>query len=146
MKSINEIRLLGNLTDDPEVRETEYGMNVVTFTVATNRTWKDKDGEIKERAQFTRCVAFRGLADILSKYGKKGNPLHVSGYLQTRSYDAADGSKRYATEVIAEDVVLLNRAPSGGNSEWFKEDDIPPEFKQDGNAKSEEINVNDIPL
>lgn len=118
MKSINEIRLLGNVTDNPEIRETPNGIKVATFTVATNRVWKDQAGAQQERAQFTRCVAFRGLAEILEKYGKKGHPIHVSGYLQTREYEDAEGKKRYVTEVMAEDVVLLNKGTGNRTPEF----------------------------
>lgn len=130
MKSLNEVRLLGNLTDAPEIRDTANGIKVATFTVATNRVWKDQAGTTQEKAQFTRCVAFRGLAEVCEKYAKKGFPVHVSGYIQTREYEDKDGNKRYATEVMAEDLIILNKGP-GNRAPGLSDDDVPQEFRSE---------------
>lgn len=111
--SINKVFLLGNLVNDPKVIETSTGDTMVTFSIATSEKWKDKvTGEQKEVAEFTNITVFRGLADICAKYLKKGSQVHVIGKLKTRSWvpdQEKPEEKRYATDVIADEMVMLNR-------------------------------------
>lgn len=102
--SINKVMLYGNLTKNPEMRTTQGGHSVVSFTIATNRTYKDKDGTKKDDAQFHSCVAWGKTAELINQYCGKGSPLWVDGRLQTRTYEAKDGSKRYVTEVVVENM------------------------------------------
>ena len=102
---MNKIMLVGRLVRDPEVRSTSTGSSTANFTVAVSRNFKNKDGNYD--ADFLPCVAFRNSADFVSKYFKKGSLIGIEGRIQTRSYDAQDGTKRYATDVIAESIELL---------------------------------------
>ncbi len=107
---MNKIILVGRLTRDPELRSTSMGISTANFTVAVNRNFKNKDGQYD--ADFISCVAFRNTADFVSKYFKKGNLISLDGRIQTRNYDAQDGTKRYVTEVVVENVEFV-----GGKSE-----------------------------
>ena len=99
---MNKVILTGNLTKDPEKRTTQQGTSVASFTVAVQRRFKNQDG--KYDADFINCVAWRGTADFVENYFKKGSRIGVIGSIQTRSYDDNSGNKRYVTEVIADEV------------------------------------------
>lgn len=99
---LNKAQLFGNLTRDPEIRALPSGAKVVSFSIATNRTWKDKDGSKKESVDYHNIVAFGALADIIGQYAKKGSSMYVEGRIQNRSWDGADGQKRYRTEIIVD--------------------------------------------
>lgn len=105
-RSWNRVELIGNLTRDPELRYTPQGTAVVTFSIATNRTFIS-DGEKKEEADFHRIVAWSKLAELCSQLLKKGNRVFVSGRLQTRSWEGQDGQTRNVTEIVIEDMILL---------------------------------------
>ena len=110
-RGLNKVMLIGNLGADPEMRYTPSGKAVTTFRIAVNRTWKDQSsGEQQQDTQWIRVVAWAQLAEICARYLSKGRSVYVEGRLQTRSWDAQDGSKRYMTEVVAQDVILLERA------------------------------------
>ena len=115
---MNKIILIGRLTKDPEVRSTSTGITTANFTVAAQRPFKNKNGE--QEADFLPCVAFRNSADFISKYFKKGSMICVEGRVQTRNYDAQDGTKRYVTEVVANNVTFVggksDSAPSSEES------------------------------
>ena len=124
---MNKIILVGRLTKDPEVRTTSAGFNTVNFTVAVNRNFKNKDGNYD--ADFLPCVAFRQTADFISKFFKKGNMICLDGRVQTRNYDAADGSKRYVTEVVVENVEFVggkNDSTSSSNTDFVDEPSVAP--------------------
>lgn len=148
--SLNKVQLIGNLTAEPEIRETPNGQKVATFSLATNRRWKDASGMLQEDTEFHNCVAWRGLADIAEQYMHKGKKVYVEGYLKTRSWDDASGVKRYKTEVVADNVILLSTAggnsgseSSGGEDRAPMEDDKPKKTK----AKADEsISIEDIPF
>lgn len=149
MKDLNMVFLMGNLTRDPELRYTPNGQAVTNFAVATNRVWKDADGETKDSAEFTDVVVWGKTAENVANYLKKGRKVHIIGRLQTRSWEAQDGSKRYKTEVVATDVTFLGGRPdSSDNSDGV--DAIP---EDDGNqvpkkkSKEEsEVDLEDIPF
>ena len=102
---LNKVVLIGRLTKDPDVRTLDSGSTVATFTLAVGRTFKDRNGE--RGTDFIPIVAWSKTAELCGEYLKKGNQTAVSGRIQTRNYDAEDGSKRYVTEVIAEEVTFL---------------------------------------
>ena len=108
---MNRVILIGRLTKDPELRTIANGSATTSFTVAVNRTFTNQNGE--READFINCVAWRKQAENIAKYCSKGSQVAVEGRLQTRSYDAQDGTKRYVTEVIADSVTFLG---SKGNS------------------------------
>lgn len=108
---MNKIVLVGRLTRDPELRSTSAGFSTASFTVAVNRNFKNKEGGYD--ADFLPCVAFRNTADFISKFFKKGSMIGVEGRVQTRSYDAQDGSKRYVTEVVVENAEFVGGKNDG---------------------------------
>ncbi|MBN8734371.1 MAG: single-stranded DNA-binding protein [Acidobacteria bacterium] len=115
-RSVNKVILLGHLGKDAETRFTPSGASVTNFTVATNRRWKDQQtGEWKEETDWHNVVLWR--AENLANYLTKGKQVYVEGKLKTRSYDDKDGNKRYVTEVMADDVLLLGGRGEGGDFE-----------------------------
>lgn len=101
---LNKVMLFGNLTRDPELKALPSGASVCNFSVATNRTWKDKDGSLRSQVDYHNVVCFGKLADNIRQYMSKGSSIFVEGRIQTRSWETDDGNKRYITEVIAENV------------------------------------------
>lgn len=100
--------LYGNLTSDPEIKQTKIGGAFTTFSLATNRDWKNKEGVVVSETNFHKIVAFGHLGEIVGKYLKKGRPVLVSGRLNNRSYLAKDGAKRYITEIVLDDFNFLS--------------------------------------
>ncbi len=113
MRSINKVILIGNLTRDPELRQTPNGQNVTTFGLATNREWTTKNGERNNSAEFHECVAWAHLAEICQKFLKKGNLIYVEGYLKTRNWDSPEGVKKFKTEIVVQDMIRLEKRPPG---------------------------------
>jgi len=160
MYSLNRAQIIGNLTRDPEMRFTPNGQAVCSFAVATNRRWKDKDGSNQEATEFHDIVAWGKLGEIMSQILHKGDKVYIEGRLQTRSWDAQDGSKRQRTEVITEDFVALSpkgsiNSTSTSNNDESKEFPIGTEkekktvdqpVKKEEAAADEEINLDDIPF
>ena len=116
-KSINQVTIMGNLTKDPVLKYTPNGVAVISFSMATNRTWIDKaTGEKKEDVQYHNVVFWQKSAEVISQYVFKGNSLLIQGRLQTRSWDDQQtGTKRYTTEIVGEAFWLLNQ--KGGKVE-----------------------------
>ena len=111
--NVNKVLLIGNLTRDPEMRSLPSGQAVVNFGIATNRVWRDKEGQKQQQADFHNVVAFGKLAETVNQYMKKGNMLYVEGRLTTRTWDAQDGTKKSRTEIIAETVQFGPRSSGG---------------------------------
>ncbi|HLG25265.1 MAG TPA: single-stranded DNA-binding protein [Candidatus Gracilibacteria bacterium] len=122
MRSINKVILIGNLTRDPEMRQTGGGQNVVTFGLATNREWVTRDGRRQDLAEFHELVAWAKLADICAKYLRKGKLVYVEGYLKTRSWDTPEGTKKYRTEIVVQDMIMLEKRTEGGFEDYIPED------------------------
>ena len=109
MRGINVCTIMGNVGADPEMRYTAVGHAVTNFRVAVNRRWRDTEGQLQEKTEWFRVTAWRRLAEIANQYLERGSPVYVSGRLETRSYEGADGLVRYVTELVANDLVLLPR-------------------------------------
>lgn len=107
-KDLNKVQLTGHLGADPEMRYTAQGSAVTTFRVASNRTWRDKDGNTHEETEWFRVVAWDKLGEICNQYLTKGTRVYVEGRLQTRKWTDRDGQDRYTTEVIAQDMIILS--------------------------------------
>ena len=107
--SLNKVLLMGNLTRDPELRYIPSGQPVTSFSIAVNRVYLSQTGEKKEEVSFIRCVVWGKRAEVCNEYLKKGSPVFVEGRLQSRSWDAQDGTKRSTIEVIAQNVQFLNK-------------------------------------
>ncbi|HUD18932.1 MAG TPA: single-stranded DNA-binding protein [Patescibacteria group bacterium] len=116
-RSLNKVQLIGNLTRDPELRYTPTGAAVCTIGLATNRTWTTESGEKKEETEFHRVVAWNKLAELCSQLLAKGRKIYVEGRLRTNSWTAQDGSQRSTTEVVIEDMIILDsRRPVTGEA------------------------------
>jgi single-strand DNA-binding protein len=118
-KSLNKVMLIGNLGKDPEVKYTPSGVPVAKFSLATNERYKDKGGEWQDRTEWHNIVAWQRLAEIVGEYVKKGSKVYIEGRLQTSSWeDKQSGEKKYRTEIVANDLVLLGgRGDSSGEYE-----------------------------
>lgn len=114
-RGINKVILIGNLGSDPEVRYTAGGSAVANVSIATSESWKDKQtGEQQERTEWHRVVFFARLAEIVGEYLKKGSKIYVEGRLQTRKWQDKSGQDRYSTEVVANEMQMLD-SRGGGN-------------------------------
>jgi len=105
---VNKVMLVGRLGKDPEVRYTPDGTMVATFTMATNEQWRDKNGEKVEKTEWHRIVTYRRLAEICGSYLSKGSLVYIEGRLQTRSWEDKDGNKRNTTEIVAQNMQMLD--------------------------------------
>ena len=112
-RSLNKVLLIGNLTRDPEMRYTPSGTAVCTFGLATNRTWVTEGGDKKEETEFHRIVAWNKLAELCSQLLFKGRRIYVEGRLQTRQWTGQDGGQRVATEIVIEDMIILDSKRQG---------------------------------
>jgi single-strand DNA-binding protein len=145
---LNKVFLFGNLTHDPELKALPSGTSVASFGVATNRTFRSREGGNKQETQFHNIVVFGKQAETVSQYLKKGSSLLVEGRIQTRSWDAQDGTKRYRTEIVAERIQF---GPRGGNA-GQPQKNVKNSDTQSGPAldtidyPEEEINPDDIPF
>src|ERR1700739_4689315 len=114
-KSLNRVQLIGNLGKDPEIKYTPQGTPVAKLTIATNERFKDKAGEWQDRTEWHNVVLWQRLAEIAGEYLKKGGKVYIVGRLQTRSWDdKTSGQKKYMTEVVASDLILLGGRGEGG--------------------------------
>ena len=126
-KSLNKVQLIGNLGKDPELKYTSAGVAVATFSIATSDSWKDQEGNQQERTEWHNIVAWRKLAEICGEWLKKGKRIYIEGKLQTRSYEK-DGVKKYITEIVADQMIMLDGAPrstNGGGVEAPASDAVP---------------------
>lgn len=114
--NLNKIFILGNVVKNPESRSTPSGQTVATFSIATNRMWTDKQGQKQKKAEFHNIVAWGKLGEICAQYLEKGKLVFIEGRVETRSWDAPDGTKKYKTEVIAENMQMGPRSSGTQNS------------------------------
>lgn len=135
--NLNKAMIIGNLTRDPELRSTPSGQNVASFSVATNLTWTDQSGQQQKKTEFHNIIAWRKLADICGQYLKKGSKVYIEGRLQTTDWTGQDGVKRYRTEIVVENMIMLDNR--GGNNSGG--DNFPSQPEQE-----EEIQVENIPF
>lgn len=153
---LNEVRLIGNITQDISLRHTNGGTAVTSFGLATNRNFKQGD-DWKEEVTFHNIVVWGNDADYLTQKAKKGTRIFVSGRLQTRSWDDQDGKKNYKTEIVAEKIILLDRYERGGEPKSKSEMGMPDEPAYTGTGKSKStpsteseaedtINPDDLPF
>jgi len=109
MRSINKVVLVGNLTRDAEVKQTTGGQPIATFGLATNREWVTRDGQKHTSSEFHELAAWGKLAEICGQYLKKGKLVYIEGYLKTRSWDTLEGVKKFRTEVVVQDMIMLEK-------------------------------------
>lgn len=159
--SLNRAQIIGNLTNDPEIRMAG-DQKVASFGVATNFTWKDQTGQKKERAEFHNVVVWRKLAEICEMYLRKGRRVYIEGRLQTRAWEGKDGVKRYRTEIIAENMLMLDGKgqTASGAGTGFNASRTQQNIKQDADIAAvpdvaapapvseseEEVSIDDLPF
>lgn len=142
--SLNKAMLIGNLTRDPELRKTTSGQSVCSFSIATNRTYTDASGVKKDQPEYHNIVAWGKLGEICAQYLVKGKKVYVDGRIQTRDWEGQDGQKKYRTEIVAENMIMLDRGtgptgvvPSAGAVAMADEPAANPD---------DEIKLEDIPF
>ena len=148
---LNKVFLYGNLTRDPELKALPSGQQLASFGIATNRTYKDKNGQKQEVTEFHNIVAFGRPAELIAQYMKKGRPLFVEGRIQTRSWDK-DGVKQYRTEIVVDNFQFGDGGRSGGSPAVGgqvargEEPQASPKGADEIQYPDEEINPEDIPF
>ena len=157
--NLNKAMIIGNLTRDPEVRNTPSGQTVASFSIATNFVWNDQQGQKQERVEFHNVVAWRRLAEICGQYLHKGSKIYAEGRLQTRDWVGQDGVKRYRTEIVLENMIMLDSkgggspmapsapAPMPDEQPGFNEPAVDTDQSKGGdNSSEEDIKVENIPF
>jgi single-strand DNA-binding protein len=153
MRSLNKVMLIGNATKDPELRYTPQGTAVCSFSVATNREWKNSTGEVKSEATFSRVIAWSKLGEIISQYVKRGSKVYLEGRLSNRQWKDQAGVDHYMTEIVADELILLDNKKveqQATVAETHPVEPEPPEpeievTEPKGDAK-EDVNPDDIPF
>ena len=148
---LNKAQIIWNITQDVELRQTPNGQNVTTLSIATNRNWTDSSGMKQEQAEFHNVVMWGKLAEIAGQYLTKWKKVYIEGRLQTRNWEAQDGTKRYRTEIVGENMIMLSGRDSGTPTgatpapKWM-ETNSTPAVKKSKPKKEEEISIEDIPF
>ncbi|MBN1543589.1 single-stranded DNA-binding protein [candidate division KSB1 bacterium] len=127
--TLNKVMLIGRLGADPELKYTPSNAPFLNLSLATNTSWKGQDGNQQEATEWHRVVVWRKLAEIIAQYAKKGNRIYVEGKLSTRSWDDKDGNKRYMTEVVADQIQLLESRTERGEGSFSQ---APPPNESTG--------------
>lgn len=149
---LNRVTILGRLTRDPEIRSTTSGKAVASMGIATGRVWKDQAGVKQEKTEFHNCVLWGRLAEIAGQYLTKGRQVYVEGRLETRDWTGKDGVKRYRTEIVVENLIMLGggprgAAPAGGAASAPSTSHISmSNQEEEATPVEEEIKVEDIPF
>lgn len=131
-KDLNKVQFTGHLGADPEMRYTPQGSAVTNFRVASNRSWKDRDGTAHEDTEWFRVVAWDKLGEICNQYLTKGSRVYIEGRLQTRKWTDRDGQERYTSEVVAQDMIILSSRSDRGSAPDFEAstideaEEVPP--------------------
>ena len=145
--NLNKVILCGRMTADPELKQTQSGIAVVSFTLAVNRRYQTKsaDGAQAQQADFVSVVAWRQTAEFISRYFKKGSALCITGSIQTRSWQDQQGQKRYATEVVADEAMFVDSKSDAGTGSYATETYNAPSFSSSPSAapKFEELKTDD---
>ena len=144
---LNKVQLIGNITQDIELKQTPSGQNVCSFSLATNRNWTDGSGVKQEVAEFHSIVLWGKLAEIAGQYLHKGKKVYIEGRLQTRNWEAQDGTKRYKTEIVGENMIMLDGARSNDTSNSYQNTESSSgAIKKSQPKQEEEISIEDIPF
>src|SRR3989339_81078 len=157
MYSLNRATIIGNLTREPELKQIPSGQSVCSFSVATNRQWTGGDGQKQEASEFHNIVAWGKLAEICAQHLTKGRKVYIEGRLQTRDWDGQDGVKRYRTEIVADNMIILDRVGGGAGaqggatsfqapSRGFVPTQAPIRYDEPSANPDDEIRVEDIPF
>ncbi|MFN4285185.1 MAG: single-stranded DNA-binding protein [Lacibacter sp.] len=132
MRGVNRVMLIGNLGKDPDVQQLEGNVAVAKFPLATTETFKDRTGKLVSQTEWHTVVLWRGLAELAQKYLHKGSLVYIEGRLKTRSWEDKDGVKKFATEVVGDNLIMLDKRADGNNRSdaadnmGYSGDDLPP--------------------
>jgi single-strand DNA-binding protein len=140
MRSVNKVILIGNLTRDPEIKQTQNGQAVVTFGIATNREWMTSGSDRKKSTEFHEIVAWARLAELCHKYLRKGKLVYLEGYLKTRSWEV-EGGKRFRTEIVLQDMIMLEKRAKDDEVEL---DEAAPQDTLPGPDVDPDLNADNI--
>jgi single-strand DNA-binding protein len=152
---LNRAMIIGNVTRDPELRTTATGQTVCSFGIATNQVWTDAQGQKQQRTEFHNIVAWGKLAEICGQYLGKGRKTYIEGRLQTREWEAPDGAKRNRTEIVADNMIMLDRKDAGAPSSAPRAPSMPAPSSDaaapaaqalDRGVGDQEIRLEDIPF
>lgn len=144
---LNKVQIIGNITQDVELRQTPNGQNVTTLSIATNRNWTDSSWNRQEQAEFHNVVLWWKLAEIAGQYLQKWKKVYIEWRLQTRNWEAQDGTKRYRTEIVGENMIMLSAAwPANDISNPIPANNSTPAVKKTNKVEEEEISVEDLPF
>ncbi|MFA7245064.1 MAG: single-stranded DNA-binding protein [Candidatus Magasanikbacteria bacterium] len=143
---LNRATIIGRLTRDPEVKSITSGQNVANLSVATNRIWTDKSGVRQEKVEFHNVVLWGKLAELSGQYLSKGRKVYLEGRLETRDWTGQDGVKRYRTEIIADNMIMLDGSRSNSSTPYSEESSSVSSDTSNQTDSSEEIKVEDIPF
>lgn len=144
-RSLNKVTLIGNLTRDPELRYTPTGAAVCTIGLATNRSWVTDSGEKKEETEFHRVVAWNKLAELCSQLLAKGRKVYVEGRLRTSAWQATDGSQRTSTEIVIEDMIVLDSKRPDATADASADASAPAPVETPAPAKTAKKEKNEAP-
>jgi single-strand DNA-binding protein len=158
VRSLNKVFLIGNLTRDPEIRYTTGGASVVSFGLATNRSWKNPEGEVQESTEFHNIVAWGKMAEICQQLLAKGMKIYVEGSISTRSWEDDSGNTRYKTEIRVNEMILLDskgkqgagldaeNIPAEASAEAPVEEEKPKKAKKEEAESTEDVLDDDLPF
>ena len=146
MASLNRVELIGNLGKDPEVKYTPSGLAVATFTLATNRKWKDKDGNNQEDTQWHNIECLGRQAEIAQQYLKKGRQIYIEGRLETRTYDDKDGNRKWFTRVVAWNFLMLGSKQSDSGGGDYTGAPEPPADQSQAQPSTSMAQDDDLPF
>ena len=145
--SVNRVILVGNVGKDPEVRHIESGVAVANFSLATSESYKNKSGERVTNTEWHNIVVWRGLAEVVEKYVKKGQLLFIEGKIRTRSYDDQNGVKKYITEIVTDNLKMLGKNPGADSSGSSAQSSSQQETKQpESSAAFDNDETDDLPF
>ena len=143
--NLNKAMIIGNLTRDPELKNTPNGTPVATFGVATNLVWTDQAGQKQKKVEFHNIVTWRRLAEICGQYLKKGAKIYIEGRLETRDWVGQDNVKRYRTEIVASNMIMLDRTGNTGSGSFPSETPPAPSENVEPVVESNELSGNQQP-
>ncbi len=143
---LNKVMIIGRLTRDPEVKTTPNGATVTSVSIATGFSWTDQSGNKQEKTEYHNIVLWRKLGEIAGQYLNKGRRVYIEGRLETRNWDGQDGVKRYRTEIIADNMIMLDGPRGSGNNPTQADDTGKTLSQPPVNDSSDEIRVEDIPF
>ncbi len=132
MRGVNRVMLIGNLGKDPDMQFLEGNIGVAKFSLATTETYKDRSGRLISQTEWHTIVLWRGLAELAQKYLHRGSLVYIEGRLKTRSWEDKEGNKKFATEIVGDNLIMLDKKNEGGPGSGFEapelggEDELPP--------------------